>query len=78
MNEPIYPDPPTRIVEPIVSPETAGPSPAVVCEECKVSGNEALAKSTERSHTKPQSHKGSKSPGMKNEEPGTKNDELES
>lgn len=47
MQEEHYPDPPTRIVEPIVSPETVVPSSAVVCEECTVSGNEALSKMTE-------------------------------
>jgi hypothetical protein len=49
-DEPFYPPIPTRIVEPIVSPETTAPTPAVesVCPECTVSGNEALSKMTER------------------------------
>lgn len=46
MSQPTYPPVPTRIVEPLVSPETTAPTPAVeapACEECTVSGNEALA-----------------------------------
>jgi len=45
----IYPDPPTRIVEPVVSPEATVPTPAVesACPDCTVSGNEALSKMTE-------------------------------
>lgn len=38
---------PTRIVEPVVSPEAAAPTPAV-CPECEQAGNEALAASSRR------------------------------
>jgi len=48
MADPIYPAVPTRIVEPVVSIETAVPTPAV-CLDCTTSGNEALAKAGRRS-----------------------------
>jgi hypothetical protein len=48
MSEETFPAVPTRIVEPVVSPETAVPTSAVECVECTVSGNEALAATTRR------------------------------
>lgn len=44
-----YPDPPTRMVEPIVD-ETSAPTPAVEspCPECTLAGNEALAAAGKR------------------------------
>lgn len=48
---------PTRIIEPN-APDVAGPpppTPAHVCPECTLAGDEALAKSTER--TEKVSHK---------------------
>jgi hypothetical protein len=49
---PDFPAVPTRIVEPVVSPEAAVPTPAV-CVECTLAGNEALAKTTARHQRKP-------------------------
>lgn len=46
MNDPA---PPTRIVEPVVSPETAAPTPAVPCPDCIAGGNAALAKTAQGS-----------------------------
>lgn len=43
-----YPPIPTRIVEPVVSPETVAPTRAVPCEHCTISGNDALTAAAKR------------------------------
>ena len=41
--------PVTRIVEPIIAPEVPPVTPAVeACPDCRIAGDEALAKSTKR------------------------------
>lgn len=36
------------MVEPIVSPETTAPTPAVVCEHCTIEGDKALTAAAKR------------------------------